>query len=950
MTLFLSSPLHAQTQCATSAWLGGYYGPEGNCSTAYDGSANLTEAGFRNYLTFGTMTAGPGLTSLARTCANTNNYFTLNGTTAATFGTGDYMYFNLTLSANSPVFRLNQIYVTQIVGSFNLRVAVYDVAANSETIVLNNSTVNVGNGSRAEITAGTPYDLQPGKTYQIRFYGYNSSTSVAIDNPAIFAMPIATLSSNTYTICSSTTPVTTLNSLVTSPLTFTNNISLRWFKGSTYQAAGSTLSPGTYTPYYYNSASNCYYAAGPAVTVSNSPVYSAAAPILTGNQTVFQVACGANPATITLPSTATNAPTGGTLVWVSSPTSTTPISSPVSAGTYYARFRNAAGDCYSTAYTTVNVINELCVTPPSAITVYTGSSVSRDLAAAINPKGGTPSYTYTAATTGCTAPTGAVGTISNPTMAGSLVSYTAPSTPGLYYYCVTVCDAAASPLRQCKTVTVPVNVVNTPVFPCVNSAYISRFDSVNNNTRIVKLDYTPTGVTLTLIGTSPVHLNSIAYNTVDSKMYGVDTRGYLMVVNNSATNTITDVNSSPITGLPATSTNYWDYNVGGFYNGDLYVQAVNTNSTLYRINISTNTATAVTLSGTVGGGLDLGDMTYSPVLNAFVGFDNNTKKMVTINPTTGAVNYAAFVNSVIGEMGAVFSAVGADNTAYIYGLDGTTNIFYQFDLTAGPNYGRAFQVYDDTFPAITEYDGAHCPTSSLTFPVDLSVTKTAGSSTYVQGQTVTFTVTVENHHPLIAVNNVAVTDNIPVGLSNVTFYAVPTPGAITSVSTNSTSPSSGNIADKAYIPPGGKIVYHITATATSSQPITNTASIAIPSNFTDANINTNISSVTITAAVCYKPAEVSGVSYETMHGITAFKRAGAFAPNNWPMVRRGAYTALEAKTKGFVVNRLTTAQLNKIVSDGKAVEGMAAYDVTVNCFKIYDGTAFKCYTKPSCDQ
>lgn len=146
LTLFLSSPLHAQTQCATSAWLGGYYGPEGSCSVAYDGSANLTEAGFRNYLTFGTMTAGPGLSSLARTCANTNNYFTLNGTTASGFGTGKYMYFNLTLSANSPVFRLNQIYVTQIVGSFNLRIAVYDVAANLETIVLNNSTVNVGNG------------------------------------------------------------------------------------------------------------------------------------------------------------------------------------------------------------------------------------------------------------------------------------------------------------------------------------------------------------------------------------------------------------------------------------------------------------------------------------------------------------------------------------------------------------------------------------------------------------------------------------------------------------------------------------------------------------------------------------------------------------------------------------------------------------------------------------
>ena len=37
---------------------------------------------------------------------------------------------------------------------------------------------------------------------------------------------------------------------------------------------------------------------------------------------------------------------------------------------------------------------------------------------------------------------------------------------------------------------------------------------------------------------------------------------------------------------------------------------------------------------------------------------------------------------------------------------------------------------------------------------------------------------------------------------------------------------------------------------------------------------------------------------DTNHGITALGRAGA-DNNNWPMVRKGAWTVLEAKTKGF---------------------------------------------------
>ena len=55
----------------------------------------------------------------------------------------------------------------------------------------------------------------------------------------------------------------------------------------------------------------------------------------------------------------------------------------------------------------------------------------------------------------------------------------------------------------------------------------------------------------------------------------------------------------------------------------------------------------------------------------------------------------------------------------------------------------------------------------------------------------------------------------------------------------------------------------------------------------------------------------------------------------------GAYTVLDAKTNGFVVNRLNTAQINGIV----AVKGMMVYDTDANCLKIFDGTVWSCFTR-----
>ncbi len=105
----------------------------------------------------------------------------------------------------------------------------------------------------------------------------------------------------------------------------------------------------------------------------------------------------------------------------------------------------------------------------------------------------------------------------------------------------------------------------------------------------------------------------------------------------------------------------------------------------------------------------------------------------------------------------------------------------------------------------------------------------------------------------------------------------------------------------------------------------------------------------VNGCYCYKPAQTSGTILDTNHGITALGRAGA-DNSNWPMVRKGAWTVLEAKTKGFVVNRLTDAQIAAIPS-ADLREGMMVYNITQDCLQInIDGTAtgWKCFNTQTC--
>lgn len=100
---------------------------------------------------------------------------------------------------------------------------------------------------------------------------------------------------------------------------------------------------------------------------------------------------------------------------------------------------------------------------------------------------------------------------------------------------------------------------------------------------------------------------------------------------------------------------------------------------------------------------------------------------------------------------------------------------------------------------------------------------------------------------------------------------------------------------------------------------------------------------------CFKPSLETGTALETKHGITALGRAGS-DNSNWPMIRKGAWTALEANTKGFVLNRLTDAQVAAIPASNLVI-GMTVYNITQDCLMINTtGTAsgWKCLRNQGC--
>ncbi|KEY18699.1 hypothetical protein HY04_09460 [Kaistella antarctica] len=110
--------------------------------------------------------------------------------------------------------------------------------------------------------------------------------------------------------------------------------------------------------------------------------------------------------------------------------------------------------------------------------------------------------------------------------------------------------------------------------------------------------------------------------------------------------------------------------------------------------------------------------------------------------------------------------------------------------------------------------------------------------------------------------------------------------------------------------------------------------------------------VTVTECVCYNDPNMTDKGIPSNHGITLLQRAGS-NNGNWPMVRTSAHTVLESNQKGLVITRMTSdpaqsAAVNYIANVTNPVEGMMIYDTFSKCLKIYNGTAWNCFSTATC--
>ena len=147
------------------------------------------------------------------------------------------------------------------------------------------------------------------------------------------------------------------------------------------------------------------------------------------------------------------------------------------------------------------------------------------------------------------------------------------------------------------------------------------------------------------------------------------------------------------------------------------------------------------------------------------------------------------------------------------------------------------------------------------------------------------------------------------------------------------------------------------ATGTSYSPGALTATRYYRALLTSAGgctATTNVVTITVNQ-YCYENPGTSATAKPVKHGITVLGRAGKTGANgnanDWPMVRNSAYTALEGKTKGFVITRIANPET--AITDPKI--GMMVFDTDADagkgCLKINTtgtSTGWKCFTKQSC--
>ena len=142
--------------------------------------------------------------------------------------------------------------------------------------------------------------------------------------------------------------------------------------------------------------------------------------------------------------------------------------------------------------------------------------------------------------------------------------------------------------------------------------------------------------------------------------------------------------------------------------------------------------------------------------------------------------------------------------------------------------------------------------------VDLAITKTDGTPTYVPGTSTTYTIVVSNPGS-VAVNNATVNDTFPAGISSMSWTAVASSGASVGQASGT-----GNISDSVSLIPGATVTFTVVAqiSASATGNVVNTVTVSTPPGVTDTNPGNYTATDTDTPA----PGSITGHKYLDVTG------------------------------------------------------------------------------------
>jgi uncharacterized repeat protein (TIGR01451 family) len=310
----------------------------------------------------------------------------------------------------------------------------------------------------------------------------------------------------------------------------------------------------------------------------------------------------------------------------------------------------------------------------------------------------------------------------------------------------------------------------------------------------------------------------LAFNRADGFIYMSESTGiYRLGSDGSLLNL-----GLPLGGVPGV------VGAAGAFDPDGNYYVVSGSSNFYRVDVTQMTAEFI---ATIG--MRPGDLAWYRDRLYFVPRFVVPLTLYSIDPNDGSLHR-------IGEIGLNDLPSQPDFALYgaadgLYGIRDTTENLYKFNTDTGA--ATVFRSLNGMVDAAYGKDAANCPTATLFSQVaDLAITKTSGTDTYRPGMTTAYTITVTNNGPS-DVQGAVVEDQLPPGITMASW----TCGGETGGGKCGAANGFDGISTTADLPAGASVTYWLTMNVPSTfvGPLTNTATVTVPPDITDPDLDNN---------------------------------------------------------------------------------------------------------------